>query len=81
MKRSVEAGQRFQVVDKTAYVWEVERVSDKHGIPHASLTRVGEATERRLVSVTILLDRGRYRPVAHQPPAPAAPGSSGSGSS
>jgi len=72
MKRSVESGQRFQVVDKTAHVWEVERVSDKHGIPHASLTRVGEATERRLVSVTILLDRSRYRPVAGTAPANAA---------
>lgn len=72
MKRIIEAGQRFQVVDKTAYVWEVERVSDKHGIPHASLTRVGAGTERRLVSVQILFDRSRYRPVAG-PPNPSAP--------
>lgn len=73
MKRIIEAGQRFQVIDKTAYVWEVERVSDKHGIPHASLTRVGAASERRLVSAHILLDRSRYRPVA----APASPSPAG----
>lgn len=74
MKRMIEAGQRFQVVDKTAYVWVVERVSDKHGIPHASLTRVGAASEQRLVSVHILLDRTRYRPIA-TPPTLSTPGS------
>jgi hypothetical protein len=69
MKRLVESGQRYQTTDKTAYVWEVERVSDKHGIPHASLTRVGETSEHRLVAVQILLDRARYRPVAAPTPA------------
>lgn len=73
MKRIIEAGQRFQVVDKTAYVWEVERISDKHGIPHASLILVGATSERRLVSAQILLDRSRYRQVA-TPPNPLAQG-------
>lgn len=73
MKRMIEAGQRYQVVDKTAYVWEVERVTDKHGIPHASLIRVGAASERRLVSAQILLDRSRYRQVT-APLNPSMPG-------
>ncbi len=60
-RREVLAGQRYQPVDSTS-VWEVrELVPDAEGITHARLTKVGDRTAFKMISILALKDPRLYR--------------------
>ncbi|HSV29743.1 MAG TPA: hypothetical protein VLL76_09285 [Candidatus Omnitrophota bacterium] len=68
-KREVVTGQRYQPTDSSA-VWEVrEVVKDAEGISHARLTRVGDPTAMKTISVAALRDNRLFRLLPDQPPA------------
>lgn len=68
-RRDVAPGQRYQPVDSTA-AWEVrEVVKDAEGISHARLTRVGDPTAMKTISVTALRDSRLFRPLPDAPTA------------
>ena len=55
-RREVVIGQRYQTTDGTA-VWVVtELANDAEGISHARLTRVGDATAAKTLSLSALRD-------------------------
>jgi hypothetical protein len=52
-RADVEPGQHFR---QNSAVWEVVEVSSIHQIPHAKIAKVDDLTERKLISVSALLD-------------------------
>ncbi len=60
-RREIVAGQRFQQADSSS-VWEVQSLTkDGEGIPHARLTRVGDNTDIKMISVAALRDSRLYK--------------------
>ena len=49
----VEPGQRFK---QNSVEWEVVDSSSINGLPHAHIMKVGNPTERKLISVSTLRD-------------------------
>ena len=55
-RRDVQQGQKYQQADSSS-VWEVQDlISDREGIPHARLRRVGDRTAVKMISVSALKD-------------------------
>ena len=60
-RRDVQAGQKYQQTDSSS-TWEVmDLTKDGEGIPHARLTRVGDATAIKMISLSALRDQRLYR--------------------
>lgn len=60
-RREVQPGQRYQPTDSSS-VWEVrELTKDAEGIVHARLTRVGDQTTIKTLSVATLNNSRLYR--------------------
>lgn len=60
-RREVLPGQRYQQVESSP-VWEVRDLTkDGEGIAHARLTRVGDPTAVKMISVAALRDPRLYR--------------------
>lgn len=60
-RRDVQQGQKYRQADSSS-VWEVQDlVSDREGIPHARLRRVGDRTAVKMISVSALKDQRLYR--------------------
>ncbi len=59
-RADVEPGQRFE---QNGAVWEVAGVSSIHGIPHANIVKVRDPIERKLISVSALLERSDFVPL------------------
>ena len=65
MKTPVQVGQQFREANLTAAsVWEVVRLVDYFGIPHAILRRVGVGQTTKTISCVTLLNPRYYRPAA-----------------
>ncbi len=63
-RREVKPGQKYQQ-DESTTVWEVvELTKDGEGIAHARLTRVGDPTAVKMISVSALKDQRLYRLVS-----------------
>ncbi len=52
-RADVEPGQHFR---QNSAVWEVVVVRSIHQIPHVEIAKVDDPTERKLISVSALLD-------------------------
>ena len=60
-RREVFAGQKYQQTDGTS-VWTVTDLStDAEGISHARLTRVGDSTAAKTLSISALRDPRLFR--------------------
>jgi hypothetical protein len=60
-RREVQSGQRYQQAESSS-VWEViDLTSDGEGIAHARLTRVGDPTAVKMISVLALKDGRLYK--------------------
>lgn len=60
-RREVQPGQKYQQTDSSS-VWEIiDLTKDGEGIAHARLTRVGDATAVKMISVSALKDPRLYR--------------------
>jgi hypothetical protein len=60
-RRDVTTGQKYQQTDGTS-VWTVtDLTSDAEGIAHARLTRVGDSTAAKTLSVSALRDPKLFR--------------------
>lgn len=60
-RREVATGQRYQPTDSSS-VWEVrELVKDSEGIVHARMTKVGDPTALKMISVSALKDSRLYK--------------------
>lgn len=60
-RREVLAGQKYQSIDATS-VWEIrELVKDAEGITHARMTKVGDSTAIKMISVSALRDARLYK--------------------
>lgn len=65
-RREVLPGQRYQPTDASS-IWEVrELTKDAEGIVHARLTRVGDPTAIKMISVAALKDPRLYKQVASE---------------
>ncbi|HIJ63171.1 MAG TPA: hypothetical protein HPQ04_10815 [Rhodospirillaceae bacterium] len=63
-RRDVQSGQKYQQTDSSS-TWEVmDLTKDGEGIAHARLTRVGDPTAIKMISVSALRDQRLYRQVA-----------------
>jgi len=60
MKKLVEIGQLYQSVGKPALTWEVAKIVDQAGIPHARLVSL-DGRDQRLVACSVIVDAARYR--------------------
>jgi len=60
MKRNVEIGQLYQSVGKPSLTWEVAKIVDQAGIPHARLVSP-DGRDQRLVACSVIIDAARYR--------------------
>ena len=60
MKRNVEIGQLYQSVGKPSLTWEVAKIVDQAGIPHARLVSP-DGRDQRLVACSVIVDAARYR--------------------
>jgi hypothetical protein len=58
-QQGVAAGQRYRVAGSSLSVWEVVKVIKHTGssLEHVRLVRVGERTEAKTVSLSVLRDR------------------------
>lgn len=61
MKRQIAIGQQYQAVGRATMVWEVAKIVEQGGIPHARLVSMDNFRDTRLVACSILLDPARYR--------------------
>lgn len=61
MKKSVEIGQLYQAVGKAPISWEVAKLVDQAGIPHARLVSTDNNRDQRLMACSVVLDPARYR--------------------
>jgi len=61
MKKHVEIGQLYQSVGKAAISWEVAKLVDQAGIPHARLISMDSNRDQRLVACSVILDPSRYK--------------------
>ncbi len=53
VRSAVAPGQRFK---QNSVTWEIEKLRSIDGIPHAKIVKIGDPTERKLISVRALLD-------------------------
>jgi hypothetical protein len=60
MKKQVEIGQLYQSVGKPSLTWEVAKIVDQSGIPHARLMSL-DGRDQRLVACSVIIDSSRYR--------------------
>ena len=60
MKKHVEIGQLYKSVGKAAIPWEVAKLVDQAGIPHARLISMDSNRDQRLVACSVVLDHARY---------------------
>lgn len=60
MKKQVEVGQVYQSVGKPPLTWEVAKIVDQAGIPHARLVSM-DGRDQRLVACSVIIDASRYR--------------------
>lgn len=60
MKKQVEIGQLYQSVGKPSLTWEVAKIVDQAGIPHARLVSL-DGRDQRLVACSVIIDASRYR--------------------
>jgi hypothetical protein len=68
MKKHVEIGQLYQSVGKAAISWEVAKLVDQAGIPHARLISMDSNRDQRLVACSVVLEQGRYKLLRDVPP-------------
>jgi hypothetical protein len=61
MKRHVEIGQLYQSIGKAAIQWEVAKLVDQAGIPHARLISMDSNRDQRLVACSVVLEQSRYK--------------------
>jgi hypothetical protein len=61
MKKHVEIGQLYQSVGKSPIAWEVAKLVDQSGIPHARLISMDSNRDQRLVACSVILEQARYR--------------------
>ena len=66
MKKNVEIGQTYQSVGKPILTWQVAKIVDQAGIPHARLVSP-DGREQRLVACSVIGDNARYRMVREAP--------------
>ncbi|HVI52375.1 MAG TPA: hypothetical protein VM661_14280 [Candidatus Sulfotelmatobacter sp.] len=65
-RREVLVGQRYQQAESST-VWEVQGLTkDGEGIAHARLTRVGDPTAAKMLSISALRDPRLYKLVADE---------------
>lgn len=60
MKKQLEIGQWYQSVGKPSLTWEVAKIVDQAGIPHARLVSL-DGRDQRLVACSVIVDPARYR--------------------
>ncbi len=61
-RREVLPGQKYRQTDSSS-VWEVLGLTtDREGIAHARLVRVGDPTAAKMISVAALKDPRLYKP-------------------
>jgi len=74
MRRQVNIGDRYQDCTAVWTQWEVARIyQDLLGVPHAVVTNVSDAMERRTIACPTLLDRRRFKLTAEDGAAIALP--------
>ena len=61
----IQAGQWFQ---QSRTVWEVVECKSLNDIPHVQISKVGDPTERKLISASALRDGYVLAPVHEQKP-------------
>jgi len=67
-RQEVRKGQRYCNADAPFIVWSVgEILKDGAGLPHARLTRVGEAYTTKTVAFSALKDARLYRFIGEPP--------------
>lgn len=60
-RRDVHPGQRYQKVDGSSIWVVVELTTDGEGIVHARVTRFGDSTTVKMLSVSALRDARMYK--------------------
>lgn len=61
---SLQTGERFQELHKSARQWEVESFfTDSRAVRHACLRDTMDPSRRITLAVSALLDRSRFRPL------------------